>query len=139
MNRGQVIENLVEDLEVAIKTCAEKEQEIATQFMKISCTLVNNDQKVMTEDDTVSEFLLMVHLELEADHFTLASIHKLADHQNSLNLLQTVLEESDATISRCLDTILKTTVVANNTIVPPNEIQESIHKFWVFMALNEED
>lgn len=131
---------MVKDVEITIETCDEKEQEISANFEDISYKLMDGNQEMIFKDTIVFELLLMIHQELQAAHFILASINKLTGYHFYFDPLQTILEKNIVAIIGCYNVIIKTTAIASNTGVPDSdEMQESLRRSQEFMDRNEED
>lgn len=103
-------------------------------FGELSCKLTNDNNDMIIEYVAISKLMKVIHVEIGEDHFTLSSMKNLTKVKFAFDHLQVGLEESNKSIYRCVETIIKMIVLARHIGgTNPRVVQESIYRFEAFI------
>jgi hypothetical protein len=136
-NNSLLIQDLTKDVQATLEMSVEIEHDMFSNFEKTSCKVLSHECGLLTTSDIVSQIVANLHQELDSDQFSMDTISKFVNHRMIFDKMQAAFKEHGEAIVRYYDVIIKTIVVARNTLGPdPDELQEIISKFLSFKVGN---
>ena len=96
---------------------------------ELPCEIINEDNKVRSQQEVLTEFVEVISLQLESDDFKICVLDTFANWKFSLKNLHNQVEDSSKETSREVSTLRKVIMILQHTGEPDAiVVQESLRK-----------